>query len=124
MGSWVKTVQRGARAKHHACGVQTAWTSAESPEAAVSELAQVVDPENLGQLLVFFSQRYAAEPLCAAFAQQFDGLPIAGCSTAGEITPAGFGDGSVLVVAFPRNDFNFVSEIIPDVRGLTVERGK
>ena len=116
-------MQCGARAKRHACGVQTAWTSAESPEAAVSELARVIDRENLGQLLVFFSQRYAAEPLCAAFAQQFDGLPIAGCSTAGEITPAGFGDGSVLVVAFPRNDFNFVSEIIPDVRGLTVERG-
>jgi hypothetical protein len=116
-------VQRAAQAKRHACGVQTAWTSADSPEIAVSELAQAIDKADLGQLLVFFSQRYAAEALSAAFSQQFEGIPLAGCSTSGEITPAGFSDGSVLVVAFPKKDFNFFSGVIPDVRSLTMERG-
>jgi hypothetical protein len=115
-------VQRAAQAKRHACGVQTSWTTADSAETAVSELARSIDKTNLGQLLVFFSQRYDAEALAAAFSQQFEGIPLAGCSTSGEITPAGFAEGSLLVVAFPKEGFNFVSGIIPDVRSLTVER--
>ena len=115
-------MQRAPQAKRHACGVQTAWTAADSPEAAVAELAQVIDKTDLGQLLVFFSQRYAAEGLSAAFSSLFAGIPLAGCSTSGEITPAGFSEGSILVLAFPKKDFNFISGIIPDVRGLTVER--
>lgn len=116
-------MQHGAETKRHACGVQTAWTSTESAEDAVSELAGAIDRSDLGQLLVFFSRRYPAKALSEAFSRIFDGIPIVGCSTSGEITPAGFNDGSVLVVAFPKKGFNFVSGIIPDVRGLTVERG-
>jgi hypothetical protein len=115
-------VQCGPQAKRHACGVQTAWTTADSPETAVAELARVIDQTDLGQLLVFFSQRYMAEALSEAISEHFEGIPIAGCSTSGEITPAGFNEGSVLVVAFPKEGFQFVSGIIPDVRGLTVER--
>lgn len=116
-------MQRGAQAKRHDCGVQIGWTSAESTEEAVLELAQVLDKTDLGQLLVFYSQRYDASALNGALAQAFDGIPIAGCSTSGEITPGGFSDGSVLVVAFPRDGFKFVSGVIPDVRSLSVERG-
>ncbi len=116
-------MRRGAQAKRHACGVQTAWIEADAARTAVAELAKVIDKTDLGQLLVFFSQRYAAEALSEAFSQYFEHVPLAGCSTAGEITPAGFSEGSVLVVAFPKEGFNFVSGIIPDVRNLTVERG-
>jgi hypothetical protein len=116
-------VQRGARTKRHACGVQTAWTEANAARTAVAELARVIDKSDLGQILVFFSQRYAADELSEAFSRHFEGVPLAGCSTAGEITPSGFSEGTVLVVAFPKKGFNFVSGIIPDVRSLTVERG-
>jgi hypothetical protein len=109
--------------KRHVCGVQTAWTIADSPEVAVAEIAKVIDKTDLGQILVFFSQRYAAEALSVAFSRAFDGVPLAGCSTSGEITPEGSTDGSLLVLAFPKKDFNFVSGLIPNVRGLTVERG-
>lgn len=113
----------GSQVKRHDCGVQIGWTSAESPEDAIAEIAQALDGQDLGQLLVFFSRRYTAEALSESLARAFDGVPVAGCSTAGEITPGGFTDGSVLVVAFPRKGFNFVSGLIPDVRSLSVERG-
>jgi len=116
-------VQRGTQRKRHACGVQTAWTSAESPEIAVAELAGLIDKADLAQLLVFFSKCYAPEALGAAFSRFFEGVPMVGCSTSGEITPGGYGEDSLLVVAFPKEGFNFVSGIIPDVRHLTVERG-
>jgi hypothetical protein len=116
-------VQQGPQAKRHACGVQTAWTCAESAEAAVGEVSAVIDRADLAQLLVFFSRRYDAKPLGDAFADRFGDVPLVGCSTSGEITPAGFGEGSLLVVAFPQKGFNFVGGLIPDVQALTVEQG-
>jgi hypothetical protein len=116
-------VHHGARVKRHVCGVQTAWTGADSPEIAVAGIAEILDRSDLGQLLVFLSNRYAADALSDAFSRFFEGIPVAGCTTSGEITPDGFTDGSLLVVAFPKQGFNFVSALIPDVRGLTVERG-
>jgi hypothetical protein len=116
-------VQFEPQGHHHACGVQTAWTSLESPELAVTELSQIIDKSALGQLLVFYSQRYAPEALNDAFSRFFPGIPLAGCSTSGEITPAGFSEGTLLVVAFPKKGFNFVSGLIPDVHHLSVERG-
>ncbi|ODS00470.1 hypothetical protein AUC69_01015 [Methyloceanibacter superfactus] len=113
----------GVQAKRHVCGVQTAWTGADLPEIAVAEIAGVLDRSDLGQLLVFFSNRYPADALSEAFARLFKGIPVAGCTTSGEITPDGFTDGCLLVVAFPKAGFTFVSTLIPDVRGLTVERG-
>lgn len=116
-------MERGAQAKRHDCGVQIGWTSADSPGEAVSKIAAVIDRTDLGQLLVFFSQRYDADALSRAFENAFGDVPIAGCSTSGEITPGGLIDGSVLVVAFPARGFKFVSGVIPDVRTLSVERG-
>jgi hypothetical protein len=116
-------VQFEPQGHRHACGIQTAWTSLESPELAVTELSQIIDKSGLGQLLVFYSQRYAPEALNYAFSRFFPGIPLAGCSTSGEITPAGFSEGTLLVVAFPKKGFNFVSGLIPDVHHLSVERG-
>lgn len=116
-------MQRGAQAKRHACGVQIAWTEADSAENAVAELAQAIDKSDLGQLLVFFSRSYAPTALAKAFSQAFQGIPLVGCSTSGEITPGGYTDGNLLVLAFPKKGFSFVSGIIPDVHDLTVEEG-
>lgn len=117
-------MQPGPQAKRHACGVQTAWTMAETAKAAVAEFSCALDTSDIGQLLVFFSRRYEPEALASAFAEAFEDVPLAGCSTSGEITPGGYVDGSVLVVAFPKEGFSFVSGIVPDVHNLTVEQGR
>ena len=66
----------GAHANRRACGVQTAWTSANSPEAAIAEIAEVVDSSEIGQLLVFFPQTYEAEALSQALSKAFAGVPV------------------------------------------------
>jgi len=116
-------LQGGPQAKRHACGVQTAWTEADSADVAVAELASVLDASHIGQLLVFFSRRYEPDVLAGAFAKHFDGVPLVGCSTSGEITPGGYSDGTLLIFAFPKEGFSFVSGVVPDVHNLTVERG-
>ena len=113
---------RGAHAERQVCGVQTAWTNVDTPETAVAEIAEAMDIEDIGQLLVFFSQPHEAEALSHALSEAFEGVPVAGCSTSGEITPAGFSERSILVVAFPKAGFRFVSCVVPEVRVLSVER--
>ena len=111
-----------AHAERRACGIQTAWTCADTPDKAITEIAQVLDPSDIGQILVFFSQPYEAESLCAALSAKFPDVPVAGCSTSGEITSDGFSERSVLVVAFPEQGFHFVSSVIPEVKTLSVDR--
>ena len=110
-----------AHAERRACGIQTAWTCADTPDKAITEIAQVLDPSDIGQILVFFSQPYEAESLCAALSAKFPDVPVAGCSTSGEITSDGFSERSVLVVAFPEQGFHFVSSVIPEVKALSVD---
>lgn len=112
-----------ARSKSYGCGVQSAWTEERSPEEAVASIAAALDLSKAGQLLVFFSPALSAVELSRALSANFDGIPVAGCSTAGQISPDGFSDAGLLAVAFPKRGFRVVSRVLQDVHGLTVERG-
>jgi hypothetical protein len=112
-----------ARSKAYGCGLQTAWTEEQSPEKAAASIAAALDKSKVGQLLVFFSPSVPADPLSRALSKQFSGLPIAGCSTSGQISPDGFSEAGLLALAFPKKGFRIVSKILEDVQGLTVERG-
>jgi hypothetical protein len=115
-------MQGRAGMRDYACGVRSVWTAEPDAGAAIALLAPLLKGHATGQLLVFFSPHYPGAGLAAALAQHFPGIPVAGCSTAGEITPAGFAERSLVAVAFPRSGFRFVSTVITDVRTLTVER--
>lgn len=107
----------------HASGVLSAWSSAGTPQGAVADLVTRIDPALYAQLLVFFSPNLDAEALAREFAEAFPGLPVAGCSTAGEITPDGIATDTVVALALPRAGFRVVTDVIADVRNLTVESG-
>lgn len=111
-----------AQAKHYSCGVRSAWIAGPPAAEAVAQIAPLLNAGAIGQLLVFFSPLYPADELAEALARHFPNVPCAGCTTAGEITPAGFTEGSLVVIAFPRAGFRFVSSIITGVHSLTVER--
>lgn len=114
---------RHIKAKTHASGVVTAWSSRCSAESAVADFASLIDPQRFCQLLVFFSPIYCADTLARELSHAFPGLPVAGCSTAGEITPGGIADDALVVIALPRLGFRVVSDVIADIGSLTVERG-
>src|SRR3712207_3292548 len=93
------------KARMHASGVLTAWTQATSAQSAVAALVGQIDPSLFGQLLVFFPPELDAEVLAREFDAAFPGLPVAGCSTAGEITPDGIAANTVVAMALPRSGF-------------------
>jgi hypothetical protein len=58
-------------------------------------------------LLVFASGSYELHPLAAEVSDVAAGLPVVGCSSAGEIDAAGGGSGSVVVLALGGDGFSF-----------------
>ena len=112
-----------ARCKAYGCGLQAAWTEEQSPEEAAASIAAALDKSKVGQLLVFFSPSIPAVPLSQALSKEFGGIPVAGCSTSGQISPDGFSEAGLLALAFPKKGFRIVSKVLKDVHCLTVERG-
>ena len=80
---------------------------------AVAEEAAALDA---GFALFFFSQALvSAQTLSEELRKQAPFLVYAGCSTAGEITPAGLEEGQALAVLFPSKSFKAVSTMIHDL---------
>ena len=104
--------------------VRIAASTAGDPAAAVAEIAAAIGPtDDLAFLLVFASSRYDADALVAALAETFRGLPHAGCSTAGEIAPAGITEHSLVAVAFPADAFSVVCAPLERLSAFGIEAG-
>lgn len=76
-------------------------------------------------LLVFASARYALEPLATALEHAAPGIPLVGCTTAGELTPAGPVHDTLVVVALGGPGFTVSTTEVTgagaDLRGAGVE---
>ena len=68
--------------------------------------------DGLSALVVFFSPDYDADEFAAAMAHGFPGVPVYGCSTAGELTPDGLSEGGVVALGFRSRDFTIVAQPI------------
>ena len=68
--------------------------------------------------MIFASPSYSAEALEVAFDKHWDGLPVYGCSTAGEIGQGGYNRDSIVAINFPKSHFE-AHEVLYD---LTVEK--
>jgi hypothetical protein len=74
------------------------------PEAAVRELALALDQPDIGLVIVFFSSTFDLDRLGAALKDRFGSVAVIGCTTAGEIGPAGYLEGSLSGVSIHRDD--------------------
>ncbi len=71
---------------------------------------------------IFFSQeQFDAEELAAAVEHHAAGLPFVGCSTAGEITPAGYEDGQIVAVLFPADRFTIEPALIENLSACSMD---
>ncbi|PZQ12917.1 MAG: hypothetical protein DI565_14640 [Ancylobacter novellus] len=111
-----------ARSTQHPCGVQVAWVEETSAEVAVRLSAEAIDRSRVAHVVAFFSPVFDDVALAAALALHFPGAQVAGCSSAGEISPAGALDSGLVIVAFPKKGFRIVSTLLEGVTDLDVER--
>ena len=101
--------------------IQVASAQGADVEQAVSRLRKALPIDNYSAVLVFFSPDYPPAEFAGAMARHFPDAPVFGCTTAGELSPEGIGDGGVVALAFRASDFSIVARPIPDLDNFTFE---
>ena len=88
-------------------------TDTADAQAFAKAVAEEAAANDAGFALLFFSQALvSAQTLSEELRKQAPFLAYAGCSTAGEITPAGLEEGQALAILFPSKSFKAVSTMI------------
>lgn len=85
--------------------IVSAMSAAKDAATAAEELAAQLGHTELGFILFFCSAEYDLPALAAALEQQFPEVPKSGCTTAGELTPAGYARGHIVALGFHASDF-------------------
>lgn len=93
----------------------TAASYSADPRRASSELRDAFRDADPGFVLFFCSAEYDLEVLGRALAQDFAGIGLAGCTTAGEITPNGYGQGCITAIGFDRHGFAIESALVKEI---------
>lgn len=107
----------------YACGLSTLTTNDPDANAFAMAVAKEAAAVGAGFGLFFFSQAlFRAQDLAEALARHVPLLSHAGCSTAGEITPAGLEEGHAVAILFPADRFTAASTMIQNVSSSGVDR--
>jgi hypothetical protein len=96
--------------------IRTAQSCATDARQAVRELhAGIAQPDT--ELVLFFcSSEYDKSALADEMNQLFAGMQVVGCTTAGEIGPAGYLSHSLCGVSFRRSEISAVSGLLDELR--------
>lgn len=97
--------------------VRRASAPAEDPQA-IATLARALGPGPFALVLIFATPEADLARLPAKAARAFPGAAIAGCTTAGEITGAGYEEGTVVALGFSAEQFAAETVAIRDLRRL------
>ena len=101
-------------------GVVTAMSGARDVELVAQELARQLIHPHLGFMLFFCSAEYDLQGLGEALEQHFGGISLIGCTSAGEITPQGYGRGCVSAVGFDHRSFSIASGLIDEMERFSL----
>jgi hypothetical protein len=91
---------------------------------AVREFHAGVTQPDTALVIFFCSMEYDLEVLAEEMRRLFSGIQVVGCTTAGEIGPAGYREHSLTGASFPANSFNAVSGRIDCLRQFKIAEGQ
>ncbi len=100
--------------------IARAVSTARNEDAAVAELARELSPGQDDLTILFTSSRYDLGSLARNLQRQFGKAPVIGCTTAGEITPNGYSDGSISGFTLPAREFTSLVTLIPDLDRIDI----
>ncbi|MEE1926386.1 nitric oxide-sensing protein NosP [Pseudomonas sp. 148P] len=101
-------------------GVRSAVSRAVIAEEAAQDLARQLMHPHLGFVLFFCSAEYDLPALAEALQQSFGGIRLAGCTSAGEITPEGYGRGCITALGFDHRQFSIAGELIAPIHDFSL----
>ncbi|MBD3232541.1 MAG: FIST domain containing protein [candidate division Zixibacteria bacterium] len=89
-------------------------------QRAVKDFYKQIEQPNMSGIIFFASSKYDPEKLGEAMRATFD-VPVIGCTTAGEITPMGYSEGSLTGVSIASDDFKMHTFSIKPLRNLNTQ---
>lgn len=96
---------------------------AQDPWVAARELAALIRDPDAALTLFFCSSQYDLDQLGQALRDVFGPGLMVGCTTAGEITPLGHAEGSIVGVSFSKHAFRAASVRVDDLHGFELGKG-
>ncbi|MDU9005780.1 FIST N-terminal domain-containing protein [Sedimentitalea todarodis] len=102
--------------------VDTAVSYEKDATAAVDDIAAQLDSAGACFLLVFVPDGLNLDDLAMALNTQFAGLPMFGCTTAGQITPQGYETEALLVLSFPKAHFRCATHLVTPLKPLSIKQ--
>lgn len=107
----------------YACGIVALTAPGASADGFARMVAREAAARNAGFAFLFHSPSlFSAAEIAAAIGVHAPWLAHAGCTTAGEITPDGVGDGDALALLLPAENFTVVSTMISDISASGMDR--
>lgn len=104
--------------------VRVASSNARDPVLAATNLASQISHEHLGCVLFFCSAEYDLERLGIALEHAFQDVRVCGCTSAGEITPEGYGRGCITAIGFDRRYFSIDCVLIEELERFTLHHAQ
>ncbi|ALM54740.1 GfdT protein [Halomonas huangheensis] len=101
-------------------GVRIAVSRSQNARQVAQALHHALMHDDLGFVLFFVSAEYALDPLGEALNAAFAEIPLAGCTTAGEITPAGYERGCIVALGFDRRHFGVAATLMDELGHVTL----
>jgi len=101
-----------------------AHSRAEDARQAAREFHAALAQPDMGLVIFFCSSRYDLDELAAEMAQLFGDIPLVGCTTAGEIGPAGYSEHSLSGVCFPAGLCSAVIGRVDDLQRFAMADGQ
>jgi len=104
--------------------IHRAQSCATDARDAVREFHAGVAQPDIALVIFFCSSEYDLEVLAEEMKSLFAGVQVVGCTTAGEIGPAGYREHSLTGASFPTSSFNAVSGRIDQLRQFKIASGQ
>lgn len=93
------------------------------PTRAAQELYEAIGGADIALCLFFCSPDYDLSALGSALRSRFGNTPLLGCTTAGEITPDGYLEQSLVGVALPKRHFTIAQRSIEPLSAFELKQG-
>lgn len=102
--------------------VSVGVSGAEGAEAAVAEAVRQMGDQGHCFVLVFTPARLDQNEIAKALGRYLPRTPVFGCTSGGQITPAGYEDAALLLMGFPREHFHCASTLIKPLFPVSIEQ--
>ncbi len=104
-------------------GVRKGFSEQEDPARAAGELFEKIHQPDASLGVFFCSTAYDLERLQQELSERFRGTRLVGCTSSGEITPAGYVDGGITGFTLAAPDFRTVAAPIFDLNSFSISDG-